>query len=467
MTLQELCDYLKKLTPIAEVHLTWNSMGYTSEPFNEWASGSSFNGWEGERPTEDEVSIMAKLLKIKHGDSLLDVACGYGRHAISFASHYGLKVTGIDISQGLIKSAIRFAEEKGLKIAYEVMHGKDLKYQNEFNHAIIAFNSFSLFSTEDALVVLSNINRALKKNGKMLTDLDNKPFNCRYGASYRDWDVSNGLSLKDVYFHQDISVEVCRDLYCMPEADRMVEFITFKRIYSEEEIRTLFIECGFCIEEIYGDWDLSPLTQNSPKMILVGVKETKSKAIGLEKGIVRLAPYSPEWKTLYEEEEKLLRELIGEYIIDIQHIGSTSIPDMIAKPILDIGIAIADFEEGKRCIKPIESLGYEYKGENGIPGRHYFVKGNPTTHHIHVVEIDSEEWKKNIIFRDALRKNENLAKEYAELKLNLAEKFKYDRVAYTDGKTDFVNYVLKLADKYEFCHSSADLQCQPPKMKEG
>lgn len=168
--------------------------------------------------------------------------------------------------------------------------------------------------------------------------------------------------------------------------------------------------------------------------------------IGLEKGIVRLAQYSPEWKTLYEKEERLLKDLIGKCIIDIQHIGSTSIPNMIAKPIIDIGIAIADFEEGKRCIEPIESLGYEYKGENGIPKRHYFVKGDPTTHHLHIVEIDSAEWKKNITFRDALRKNENLAKEYAELKLSLAEKFKYDRVAYTDGKTDFVNYVLGLGD---------------------
>jgi len=171
--------------------------------------------------------------------------------------------------------------------------------------------------------------------------------------------------------------------------------------------------------------------------------------LGLEKGVVRLVTYSQEWAKLFDEEKQLLTALIGEYVIDIQHIGSTSIPGMIAKPILDIGIAIADFEEGKRCIEPIESLGYEYKGENGIPRRHYFVKGDPTTHHLHIVEIDSEEWKKNITFRDALRKNENLAKEYAELKLNLAEKFKYDRVAYTDGKTDFVNYVLKLAGKHE------------------
>ncbi len=166
--------------------------------------------------------------------------------------------------------------------------------------------------------------------------------------------------------------------------------------------------------------------------------------IGLEEGVVRLEKYSPEWKTLYEKEEKLLRDSVGEYIIDIQHIGSTSIPDIVAKPIIDIGIAIANFEEGQRLIEPIQNLGYQYKGENGIPRRHYFVKGNPTTHHLHILEIDSDEWKKHITFRDSLRKNKELAEEYTRIKTELAEKFRNDRLAYTEGKTDFVQYVLEL-----------------------
>jgi len=273
MTLQELCDYLKKLTPIAEVPLTWNSMGYTSESFNEWASDGSFNGWEGEYPTDEETSIMAKLLDVKHEDSLLDIACGYGRHAILFAGSYGLNVTGIDISQGLIESAKRFAEEQKINIAYEVRNGRDLEWQDEFDHAIIAFNSFSLFSPEDAPIVLSGIYKALKKNGKLFMDLDNKPFNCRYGTSCRSWDISGGLTLQEVYFHNDISVEVCRDLNWIPSLDRIEEFISFKRIYSDSDICKLLAKCGFCIDAIYGDWELSNLTQNSSKIILVGVKK--------------------------------------------------------------------------------------------------------------------------------------------------------------------------------------------------
>lgn len=270
MTLQKLYDYLKRLIPISEIPLTWNSMGYTSESFNEWASGDFFNGWEGERSTEDEASIMSNLLKTKHGDSLLDIACGYGRHALLFAELYNLNVTGIDISSGLIDAARKIMKRKGLEIDYHVKHARDLSWQDKFDYAIIAFNSFSLFSYEDALIVLDRINKALKKNGRLFMDLDNKPFNCRYGTAYKDWDISNGLKLQETYFHQSISVEVCRDVNFALGSDRITDFVSFKRIYSEDEIRDLLAKHGFNVQEIYGDWDLSPLTPNSPKMILIG-----------------------------------------------------------------------------------------------------------------------------------------------------------------------------------------------------
>ena len=164
--------------------------------------------------------------------------------------------------------------------------------------------------------------------------------------------------------------------------------------------------------------------------------------IGLRKGIVELVPYSAEWAKLFEQEEERLRNSIGGYVVDIQHVGSTSIPGMLAKPIIDIGIAIERFEEGKVCIKPVEALEYKYRGENGIPGRHYFVKGDPRTHHIHMLEHDSDEWRNHIAFRDFLRENEQAAKEYAELKRELARKFRNDRLAYTEGKSEFVETVL-------------------------
>lgn len=92
--------------------------------------------------------------------------------------------------------------------------------------------------------------------------------------------------------------------------------------------------------------------------------------IGLKRGIVELAPYTAEWRRLFEEEKARLQAAIGQYVLDIQHVGSTAIPGMIAKPIIDIGIAVRDFEEARVCILPIEQLGYEYRGEQGIPRRH-------------------------------------------------------------------------------------------------
>lgn len=167
--------------------------------------------------------------------------------------------------------------------------------------------------------------------------------------------------------------------------------------------------------------------------------------IGLEKGKVRLSPYSAEWKRLFELEKISLQSALGSNILTIQHVGSTSIPGMPAKPIIDIGIAMADFEGARVCIPPIESLGYDYRGEFGIPRRHYFSKGDPRTHHIHMVEITSPAWENMLLFRDYLCQHAEIAQEYAQLKQGLAVQYPQDREAYLDGKTAFVNRVLALA----------------------
>ena len=93
MTLKELPKYIEGLMPIEKIPLTWDSMGYTSDSFNKWVSEQSFTGWEGDLPTEEEVAVIVKLLEVKPEDSLLDIACGYGRHDLLFAGRYGLKVT--------------------------------------------------------------------------------------------------------------------------------------------------------------------------------------------------------------------------------------------------------------------------------------------------------------------------------------------------------------------------------------
>jgi GrpB-like predicted nucleotidyltransferase (UPF0157 family) len=113
--------------------------------------------------------------------------------------------------------------------------------------------------------------------------------------------------------------------------------------------------------------------------------------LGMPSGCVQLSQYTLEWRTLFLEEEARLKAHLGGYLLDVQHIGGTSIPGMPAKPILDIGVAVKNFEEAARSIPPMEQLGFAYKGENGVPRRHYFVKGDPRTHHAHMFEIESDD----------------------------------------------------------------------------
>jgi len=169
--------------------------------------------------------------------------------------------------------------------------------------------------------------------------------------------------------------------------------------------------------------------------------------IGLKRGIVILKDYNKEWSKLFDKEAKLISSLISNYLVDIQHIGSTAIPGIVAKPIIDIAIAIADLSNIKKVITILEKGGYEYRGEQGVPDRHLFVKGNEEcrTHHIHVMVNTSYEWKKHILFRDYLRKHHSEAKQYSKLKKMLATEFEFDREKYTNGKEEFILGIIEKA----------------------
>lgn len=167
--------------------------------------------------------------------------------------------------------------------------------------------------------------------------------------------------------------------------------------------------------------------------------------IGLKRGTIQLANYNPDWINIFTHERVLIQDIIGNWILDIQHIGSTSIPDMAAKPIIDIAIGVENFDEAHICIVPLEKLGYIYKGENGIPRRHFFTKtsNDITTFHLHMNEINSQDWRSQIFFRDYLTSDIMKAQQYRELKEKLAELYLNDRDAYLKGKDSFIEDILK------------------------
>lgn len=169
--------------------------------------------------------------------------------------------------------------------------------------------------------------------------------------------------------------------------------------------------------------------------------------IGLEKGVVRVAAHAAEWARLFDVEKRCLQDALGEFASAIEHVGSTSVAGLAAKPVIDIAVAVGDLSRVGECVAALARLGYEHKGENGIPRREYFTKGRPRrTHHVHMVEAGGDIWRNYLRFRDRLRASPSLVAEYAALKQRLASEFPSDREAYTEAKSPFIRRVLDAPD---------------------
>lgn len=167
--------------------------------------------------------------------------------------------------------------------------------------------------------------------------------------------------------------------------------------------------------------------------------------LGLKSGTVELYPHKTEWRDLFLQEKERLMATIGPDILHVEHVGSTSIAGIPAKPIIDIAVAVTNFEEDTYCIQPLESIGYFYKVSLAYQGDTLFLKGGPTTYHLHINEITSTDWQQMLSFRDYLREHPQIASEYVTLKQDLADRYANDRTAYTSTKSSFITRVLQLA----------------------
>jgi GrpB-like predicted nucleotidyltransferase (UPF0157 family) len=166
---------------------------------------------------------------------------------------------------------------------------------------------------------------------------------------------------------------------------------------------------------------------------------------------IKLVPYDPTWPAQYDAEiARLVAGLPDGLIIAAEHFGSTAIPGLFAKPIIDILLAVRSVAEAREsAVRPLEALGYAFWSDNPKTDRLFFVKGLPPsapqrTHHIHMTEIDGQMWQR-LAFRDYLRACPEEAARYAALKHDLALRHGHDREAYTDAKSAYVDGVLAKA----------------------
>lgn len=176
--------------------------------------------------------------------------------------------------------------------------------------------------------------------------------------------------------------------------------------------------------------------------------EASREPLGLRKDAVRIHPYTPEWAALFEREATRLRAILGDRVQAIEHVGSTSVPGLNAKPIVDIMVGTGSLDDAYELIPTLEQHGYRYLRRFHFVPRLFLVKGSAErgTHHLHLTPHGCPEWTKILLFRDELRAHSDVAAAYAALKLVLARDYPNDRDAYAAGKERFIGEILERAE---------------------
>ena len=162
---------------------------------------------------------------------------------------------------------------------------------------------------------------------------------------------------------------------------------------------------------------------------------------------VVIEEYNSEWLTQYQIEAVKVREVLGESILGVEHIGSTSLEGLGAKPIIDFMVGVCDLNQVVEFIEPLQQINYEHVFHKDFPNRRFFRKGEKGagTHHLHIYKYGSEEWNNNILFRDFLKTHPDVLTQYHDLKKMLAKEYPNDRAAYTKAKHPFITKIIEKA----------------------
>ena len=161
---------------------------------------------------------------------------------------------------------------------------------------------------------------------------------------------------------------------------------------------------------------------------------------------IYLSCYQEAWVSVFTSEALLLQKLIPHLDLRIHHVGSTSIPGIKSKPIIDINIESREFPPSRAIISKLHSIGYTNMDQAGIEGRYWFIKGEPRKFHLHWCPYNGSVTLDQLKFRDMLRRSKSLAAEYEKLKVDAAQKRTIDSPEYAEAKSEFVNRVIKFDD---------------------
>ncbi len=166
---------------------------------------------------------------------------------------------------------------------------------------------------------------------------------------------------------------------------------------------------------------------------------------GLQRGTVQVVSYDEAWPDDFAAEQLVLVPIFGGQAVAIEHVGSTAVPSLSAKPIIDIEVGLRDFAAWRQFVPALEAAGYVFMPERVRDIEVFTPKGPEArrTHHLHLTQYAGSEWRRTLAFRDALRNDAGLLQEYQTLKQRLAKQYPDDRAAYTAGKAAFIRRVLE------------------------
>ncbi len=368
-----------------------------AERYAAWAGET----WEGGRARFGGLLFE----RLPPGAAVLDLGCGTGVPvARKLATRFA--VTGVDLSARSIEIARRNVPTATF------LHAdmSSLDFPAERFDAVVAFYSIIHLPREEHPALLRAIAAWLRPGGLFVAAM---------GANATDAGYEDDWLGGPMYWSH----------YGSATNRRLIEAAGLRLLSAEERTE---------------DEDGVPAT-------FLWVVAEKPADIGLTRGLVRLAPHHPGWARLFAEEVSRLRNALGDAALRIEHVGSTAVAEIPAKPILDIIAAVADVGDAADAVRRLEAIGYELIPEDPVVDRVFLVKGSPDARQIHLslAEPASACWRDHVLFRDCLRAQPRTAAAYAVLKAQLAARYPEDRTAYTAGKAAFIQEVIAAAARGE------------------
>ncbi len=221
-----------------------------------------------EQSAETEVEGIVRMLNLTPPSRILDLCCGFGRHSLILAER-GYDVTGLDISKAFLDYASSKADQRGIKLKLEQRDMRDIEHDNEFDAVINIFTAFGFFDNEqEDLKVLESVVQALKPEGKFVIDTLNRDYVIHSGQ-YQTWKQRNGSTVLEERFFDFFKsrLEISHHLIDIEKGDRKLE--SSFRLYTLTEMLDMFDKAGLMLTDVYGNFDGSLYSGQSPRMILV------------------------------------------------------------------------------------------------------------------------------------------------------------------------------------------------------